>query len=69
MEEAKGYEGSGNRAMTENLRVLAELRAQMQDLERRAASGEIVDSEVRTLKAKMDMLKEDRGRIESAGMV
>ena len=61
-------DGSGQRAMRENEKAIAEIEKEMASLSQRASSGEIVDSEVLRLKARYDMLKEDQGRIVLGGM-
>ena len=64
----RGPEGSGEKALAENERMIAEMEAMLHDLRTRAASGENVDSEVMSLKAHFVKAKEDRGRINEAGM-
>ncbi|HEX5430025.1 MAG TPA: hypothetical protein VFX17_03050 [Patescibacteria group bacterium] len=64
-----GYEGSGLRALNDNDRVLAEAEQKLEELRKRAASGEVVDAEVLALKNQIDKLRQDRGRINSASMV
>ena len=61
--------GSGERAMEANKEELAKAQEQMRALEERAARGEQVDEgKVRQLHEIIRNLKEDKGRIEAAGM-
>lgn len=55
--------------MNDNDRVLAEAEQKLEELRKRAASGEVVDAEVLALKNQIDKLRQDRGRINSASMV
>ncbi len=60
-------EGSGQRAMSENERARQEIDRELQDLRRRAASGENVDQQVRNLQARSRGLEEDSSRIAEGG--
>ena len=66
--EGSGLEGSGLRALESNQQALEEARRKLVALQERAASGDIVDSEVRQLTDLISRLKEDQGKIQSAGM-
>ncbi|HYE22494.1 MAG TPA: hypothetical protein VD998_02805 [Verrucomicrobiae bacterium] len=63
-----GLEGSGTRAMEANEAALTAAKAELEALTARAASGEIVDREVEEVLDRIRDLKEDQGRISSAGV-
>ncbi len=60
-------EGSSHdKAMDLNKMALAEAEKALEELRNRAANGEIVDTEVKNLKAWIDKLKKDQGFINDA---
>ena len=64
----RDLEGSGSRAFEANQEAMLTAQQQLQALEQRIAQGEILDKEVKQALEHINRLKEDKGRIESAGI-